>query len=206
MVITYLGGNCFKISAGSTTIAVNPPSSKSKHKVSKFGSDVVLISAHHDDWNGDDMAAHGDKEPFVIQGPGAYEVGEVVVTGYASAGALEKETNEHANTVYLVQFDGMRTLILGALSSPKLPQELRADLNDVDIVFVPLGDKTLDAKGAHDMTVALEAKLIIPYATDSGSDLKEFVKTAGGDSKPVEKLTLRAKEVATMSGEVALLK
>lgn len=207
MVITYLGGNCFKLSAGDTTIAVNPPAATSKHKVSKFGSDIVLISAHHSDWNGEETASHGTKEPFVVRGPGAYEVGDVVITGYASSGVLEKDTNEYANTVYLLQFDGMRVLLLGALASAKLPQELRADLNDVDIIFAPLGEKTLDAKGAHDLVVALEAKLVIPYATDTGSDLKAFIKTAGADDvKPVEKLTLRAKELATMSGDIALLK
>lgn len=207
MIITYVGGNCFKLSAGNTTVAVNPPSTQSKQKVSKFGADVVLISTHHNEWNGEETASHGDKDPFVISGPGAYEVGDVVVTGYASPGALEKEANDFANTIYLLQFDGMRILLLGALSSSKLPQEVRADLNDVNIVFVPLGSKTLDGKGAHDLVVALEAKLTIPYATDSSDDLKSFIKIAGGGSvKPVEKLTLKPKDISAMSGEVALLK
>jgi len=207
MVITYVGGNCFKVSAGDTTIAVNPPSASSKHKVPKFGADIVIIPAAHPDWDGEETASHGAKEPFVVRGPGAYEVGDVVITGYASEGAQGKETNDYGNAVYAVQFDGMNILLLGALSSAKLPQEIRADLDDVDIVFVPLGDSTLEAKSAHDLIVSLEAKLIIPYAVGTDKDLKEFVNLSGAaGAKPQEKLTLRAKDVTLMSGEVVILK
>jgi len=207
MVITYLGGNCFKLTAGDTTIAVNPPSATSTHKVSKFGADIVIIPTTHKDWDGEETASHGAKDPFVIRGAGAYEVGEVVITGYPSQGAMSGETSEYGNTIYFLQFDGMKVLLLGALSSSKLPQEVRADLDNVDIVFVPLGDKTLDAKAAHDLTVSLEAKVIVPFAVGNDKDLKEFMKLAGsGDVKAQDKLTLRAKEVATMSGEVVLLK
>ncbi len=206
MVITYLGGYCFKISSGDTTIAVNPPSATSKHKVSKFGADVVLISTNHPDWDGEETASHGDKEPFVIRGPGAYEVGDIVVNGYASEASLDKESNPYANTIYVVEFDGMKTVILGALSSSKLPADIRADVDDVDIVFVPVGDQTLEPKVAHELVVSLEPKLTIPYAV-GGDELKAFLKTAGaGDVKPTDKLTLRAKEVALMSGDIAVLK
>lgn len=206
MVITHLGGNCFKLSAGDTTVAVNPPSSTSKHTVSKFGSNIVLISAEHEDWNGVETASHGTKEPFVIRGPGAYEIGDVVVTGYASQGSLGKETSTYGNTVYLLEFDGMKVLILGALSSGKLSQDIRSDIDDVDIVFVPLGGSTLDAKDAHDLSVALEAKLVLPYAVNGAADLKEFISVAGVSGlKPQEKITLRPKDIAAMSGEVVVL-
>ena len=207
MVITYVGGHCFKISAGDTTIAVNPPATKSSFKVSKFGADVVLIPTEHPDWNGDETASHGSKESFVVRGPGAYEVGDVVVTGYASEGSVGKETSDNGNTVYAVQFDGMKLLLLGALSGGKLSPEALSDITDVDIVFVPVGGETLDPKKAHELVVKLEAKLIIPYAVGKDADLKEFIETEGAKGlKPVEKLTLRAKEVATMTGDIALLK
>lgn len=208
MIITYLGGHCFKLASGDTTIAVNPPAGKSSYKVSKFGADVALIPTEHPDWNGDETASLGGKEPFVVRGPGAYEVGDIVIHGYASEGAAGKETSEWGNTVYTLEFDGMHILLLGAISSNKLSQELRGDLADVDIVFVPVGGETLDAKKAHELVVSLEPRLIIPYAVGGkDTDLKEFLEAEGAKGvKPVEKLTLRAKEVATMSGEIAILK
>lgn len=214
MVITYAGGYCFKLSSGDTTIAINPPSSKSAHKVSKFGSDIVLISANHPDWDGEETATHGSKDPFVVRGPGAYEIGDVVVTAYASEGALVKglpadrqETSGYGNTIYAVEFDGMKVLVLGALSSAKLPQEARSDIDGVDIVFVPVGGETLAPKDAHDLVVSLEPKLIIPYSVGKSDELKAFLKSEGAtDVKAVDKVTLRAKEVSMMSGDIALLK
>lgn len=207
MIISYAGGNTFKLASGDTVIAINPPAASSAHKIPKFGADIVIISTAHEDWDGEETASHGAKEPFVIRGPGAYETGDVVVTGYASEGAQHGEKDTHANTVYTVQFDGMKVLLFGALSSAKLPQEVRADLGNVDIVFVPLGERTLDAKSAHDLAVSLEPKLIIPHTSNGNKGLKEFVKLSGAeDVKPVEKLTLRAKDLTVMNGEVALFK
>jgi L-ascorbate metabolism protein UlaG (beta-lactamase superfamily) len=207
MVITYAGGYCFKISSGDTMIAVNPPESTSAHKVAKFGADVVLISTQHPDWNGEGTAMLGGKEPFVVRGPGAYEIGDVVVTGYASEGALVGETSEYANTVYVVRFDGIKILILGALSNNKISQDALGDAGDVDIVFVPVGGATLEPKKAHELVVKLEAKVIIPYAVGNERELSEFLENEGAKGvKPVDKLTLRAKEVAGMSGEIVILK
>lgn len=207
MVITYAGGNCFKLSAGDTTVALNPPGNGSKHKVPKFGADIVLISAAHEDWNGEETATHGDTEPFVVRGPGAYEVGEVVVTGFSSEGSLSGETNEYGNTVYLLEFDGMKVLALGALSSAKLSQEIRSSLDEVDIVIAPVGGGTLDPKEAHELVVSLEPRVIIPHSADGPDELKSFLKTAGApDTKPVEKFTVRPKEISLMEGQVVVLK
>lgn len=199
MVITRAGGYCFKLSAGATTVAVNPPSSKSAFKVAKFGADIVLISKPDDpDWNGAETAAHGDKEPFIVQGPGAYEIGDVVVEGYA--------TDDNKNTLYTVMMDGMTVLVLGAITSAKLPPEAREALDDVEVIIVPVGEGTLDAKEAHELVTALEPNLVIPFQVGKGDNLKQFLKAEGAtDVKPVDKLTFRTKEVEAMDGEVMLL-
>ena len=206
MIIQKAGGYGFKISAGPVTVAVNPPSSRSKkHKVSKFGSDVVLVSIPDNDWNGVDTATHGEKEPFVISGPGAYEVGDVRVTGYGSRSDYGDVLSDVGNTVYIVEMDGIRVLVLGALSSGKLPQELRAELDEIGIVLVPVGDGTLDPKAAHELVTSIEPKAIIPYAVGSDKELNAFLKAEGGAGKPTDKFTIRAKELAAMDGEVVLL-
>ncbi|HEY5383033.1 MAG TPA: MBL fold metallo-hydrolase, partial [Candidatus Paceibacterota bacterium] len=70
MVISYLGGECFKITQGDLTLAFNPPSKDSSLKTSKFGADIALVSMDHEDFNGVKNAAFGEREPFVISGPG----------------------------------------------------------------------------------------------------------------------------------------
>ncbi|MDE2078778.1 MAG: MBL fold metallo-hydrolase [Patescibacteria group bacterium] len=207
MVIQRIGGYGFKISAGATTVAVNPPSQRSKKfKVSKFGADVVLVSVPHSDWNGVETATHGEKEPFVIQGPGAYEVGDVTVTGYATRGEYDDVLSDVGNTIYIVEMDGIRVLVLGALAEPKLPAEVRSELDTIGIILTPIGDGTLGPKEAHELVTSVEPKAVIPYAVGGEDDVKAFLKAEGETGvKPEEKFTVRAKELAAMDGAVVLL-
>lgn len=207
MIIQRVGGYCFKLSAGPVTVALNPPGAKSKLKVNKFGSDLVMVSVRNVDWEGAEAATHGDKEPFVISGPGAYEVGDITIAGFATPTEYGGKLADVGNTVYVFEMDGIRVVALGALSSPKLPQELRAELDEIGIVLVPVGDGTLDPKAAHELMVALEPKIIIPYGVGADGDaaVKAFLKAEGESPKPEEKLTIRAKEVQEKDGDVVLL-
>lgn len=206
MIIQRAGGFCFKISSGDTTLALNPPSQKSNYKVSKFGSDVVVVSVPERDWNGIETATHSGKEPFVVSGPGAYEVGAITISGYATPAEYGNVVSDVGNTIYIIEMDGIRVLALGALSSPKLPSEVRSEIDDIGIVLVPVGDGTLGAKEAHELVTSIEPKVIIPYLVGKEEDLKAFLKAEGeSGAKPVEKFTIRAKELATMDGEVILL-
>ena len=207
MIIQKVGGYCFKLSAGPVTVALNPPDGKSKLKVNKFGADLVMTQVRHMDWDGADTAAHGDKQPFVISGPGAYEVGDITVTGFATTTGYDGTELEVGNTVYIFNMDGIRVLALGALSSAKLPQDLRAELDEIGIALVPVGDGTLDPKAAHELMVSIEPKIIIPYGVgpDGDAAVKAFLKAEGESPKAEDKLTIRAKEVATHDGDVVLL-
>ena len=60
MIITYHGGQCFKVSFGDTTIAFDPPSKESKNfEAVKFGANAAFISLKHPDFNGKDQVSHG---------------------------------------------------------------------------------------------------------------------------------------------------
>ncbi len=206
MVIQKLGGYCYKLSSGQTTIALNPPSTDSNFKVNKFGSDLVLVSVRHEDFDGPDTASHGEKKPFVAVGPGEYEVGDITVKGFATPTEFEGPLMDVGNTAYIIDLDGIRVLALGAHSGEKLPQALRSELDTVGIVIVGVGKGALSAKAAHELMVALEPKIIIPYQVGKGDDVAQFVK-AEGESMPkaVEKLTVRAKEVESKDGEIVVL-
>lgn len=207
MVIQKVGTHCFKFSAGPVTVALNPPDAKSKLKVNKFGSDLVLVSLRNPDWDGPETASHGEKQPFVVAGPGAYEVGDITISGFGTATAYGGEELEVGNTAYVFTMDGIKVLALGALSSTKLPQDLRAEVDDIGIALIPVGDGTLDPKAAHELMVTLEPKIIIPYGVGPDGDkaVAAFCKAEGESPKPEEKLTVRAKEVAVHDGTVVLL-
>ena len=205
MVITYHGGQCFKVSFGDTTLAFNPISKKSKLPESKFGSDVAFVSLWHPDFNGVEQVSHGNKEPFVVNNPGEYEIGTVTARGFGVETTYAKEKT--FNTIYQVRLEDMNIVFLGALSNPEIDPKILGELGDIDILFVPIGgDEVLEVPQASKLATKLEAKIIIPMHYDAAA-LKAFLKEEGSESvKPVEKLTLKRKDVVGQSGEVMVLK
>jgi hypothetical protein len=205
MVISYHGGQCFKVSFGGTTIAFNPIAKKSKLESVKFGADAAFVSLWHSDFNGIEQVTHGAKKPFVVDGPGEYEIGEVTAHGFGVKTNYDKQ--DCYNTIYQVQLEGINMIFLGSLNDPEIDPKILGELGSVDILFAPIGGgDVLEVPQASKLAVKLEAKLIIPMHYD-GVALKAFLKEEGKESiKPADKLTIKRKDVQEMSGEVVVLK
>ena len=208
MIITYQGIEFFKLQVGDTVFAVNPISKESKFKPSRFGADVVLVSASHPDFNGADQMGFGEKKPFVISGPGEYEIKGVFVRGFSSVS--HHGGKDLINTIYLLSLDSINLCFLGAHDSTEIPTEMAEIIEDIDILFVPIGGEgVLDASAAYKLAVKLEPKLIIPmHYGDVGSKtaLKTFLKEGGEeDLKAEDKLTIKKKDLEGKEGEIVLL-
>lgn len=207
MVITFLGGEFVKIQFGDTILAFNPISKDSSLKPAKFGADIALISVNHSDMNGADQVSFGDKKAFAITGPGEYEVKGVFIKGHASESNYDKE--KRINTIYTVELEGMNICFLGAMDQSELPAEAEEAIDNVDILFVPIGGEgVLDAARAYKLAVAMEPKIIIPihYGDIGGKDaLKAFLKEAGESPKAENKLTLKKKDLDGKDADVVLL-
>jgi len=205
MVISHYGGECFKVSFGSTTLAFNPIGKKSKLPSVKFGSDAAFISMWHDDFNGIENVKHGSKDPFLVDGPGEYEIGSVVARGFGVKTTYDKV--QRFNTIYQVKLEEMNMVFLGALSDSEIDPKILGELGDIDILFVPIGGgDVLEVPQASKLAVKLEAKLVIPMHYDDIA-LNAFLKEEGNESvKPVEKLTIKRKDVNEMQGDVVVIK
>ncbi|MBX4206589.1 MBL fold metallo-hydrolase [Candidatus Parcubacteria bacterium] len=68
MIITYQGGESFKISQGELSVAINP--------ASKTSADVTIFSSAPRDTS--------EKSGFVVSGPGEYEVKDIFIKGFPS--------------------------------------------------------------------------------------------------------------------------
>jgi len=205
MVITYHGGQSFKVSFGDTTLAFNPASKTSKlTSVAKFGADAAFVSLWHKDFNGVQEVKHGAKEPFVVDTPGEFEIGSVVARGFGVETTYDKETT--FNTIYQVRLEDMNMIFLGALSDPDIDPKILGELGDIDILFVPIGGgDVLEVPQAAKLANKLEARLVIPMHYDAAA-LQTFLKEESKDGlKPVDKLTIKRKDVAEMAGEVVVL-
>ncbi len=210
MIINYFGKQFFKIQQGDLVIALNPISkdSKYKDKISRFGSNIVMITTNHPDFNGVDTATHGGSVPFVVSGPGDYEVSDVSIRGFLTETEINKE--KYMNTIYSFILDDIKLCFLGSVSG-EISNEIREAISGSDVLFVPIGGSgVLDPEKAYKLSLSLEPKIIIPmdYGDDKAKDsLKIFIKEGGAEKvEPIDKLTLKKKDLDMKDGEIIVFK
>ena len=208
MIITYHGKQFFKVQFGDTIFAFNPISKDFKSKSGKstrFGASVALITTDLPQSNGSDQVTYAGKDPFIIKGPGEYEVGGIFIKGIYNETTVDEVLK--VNTTYVTTIDNIKIVFLG-FSSGKLTGDVKEALDQVDILFVPVGegsDGQMNAHEAQAAVVTIEPKIIIPMGYDEKS-LPLFLKEAGvKNHEPVEKLTIKRKDLDGKSGEVIVL-
>lgn len=207
MIIQNYGRQHFKLQVGDLTVAINPVSKEGSGKIAKYGADVCLITTNHPDYNGEEQVTHGEKVPFVIKGAGEYEVAGIFIKGFNTETKLKvgKVEKTFQNTTYCFTLDGMKVTFLGALSQKLEPQH-KEIIDETDILFVPVGGDghTLNPYDAEKIAVSLEPKLVVPMDYTEQT-LSLFLKEAGAEKvEPVEKLTIKKKDIEGKLGEVVL--
>ena len=205
MILTYQGGAFVKVQFGDIVIAVNPISKDSKLKPSRFGADIAMVSVNHPDMNGFDQVSFGDKQAFAVTGPGEYEIKGVIIKGFKSESKYGGE--DRINTIYTINLENMNLCFLGAISTKDIPDEANEEIENIDILFVPVGvEGSISASDAYKLSVKLSPKLIIPLAWGDKTAIKAFIKEAGAeDDKPQDKLTLKKKDLDGREGDVVVL-
>jgi hypothetical protein len=209
MVISYYGIGCFKVQLGDVVIAFNPVSKDSDFKSTRFSSDIAIISLNDKNYNGVSNVSGGSRELFVIDGPGEYEAGGVYVKGFAVEQTIGGETK--MNTIYSVVFDDINLCHTGALNVLDIKPNVKEELGEIDILFVPItGGDLLGPSDASKLVNLLEPKIVIPMQHDlngtSKAAVASFLKESGVDSvSPADKLTIKMKDLEGKEGEVVIL-
>lgn len=211
MVITHHGGQCFKVTLGGLTLVFDPIAKGGTLAPSRFGADIALISRNHSDMNGIEEVTYGEKVPFTITGPGEYERQGIVIQGFLSYSdyGLAKGQEKAVNTIYAVQLEDMTLVHLGALASAELLKETRENIDDIDVLFVPIGGQgVLSSDDAHKLAVSLEPKIIVPMhwsGIGAPKALEIFLKKAGSDYEKMDKLTLKKKDLVDREGSILVI-
>ncbi len=202
MIITYHREGFVKVQQGELVVAFNPISREIDPKATRFGADLCLSSLNSPSFNGCETVIFGNKEPFVINGPGEYEIDGIFIYGLPSEGA-----DGQINTIFITEIEGIKLCHLGALANANLDPKTIEDIGAVDILFVPTaGGPVLSPKDATKLATSLEPKIIIPVMFEDETMLKTFAKEIGGDvANRVDKLTIKKKEVESKEGEVIII-
>ncbi|OHA02172.1 MAG: hypothetical protein A3H71_00685 [Candidatus Sungbacteria bacterium RIFCSPLOWO2_02_FULL_48_13b] len=212
MVITWYGQSCFKIQSGDLVLTIDPYGKEIGLTPPRFKTDMVLMTHEHMDHNN---VSSIPGEPFVVRGPGDYEIKEVAITGIPTFHDKSQGKERGRNTVYVIEMEEMRLVHLGDFGESEIRPETLEAIGEVDILFIPVGGTyTIDAETAAEVVAAIEPKIVIPmhYAIpglkvklDGASDfLKEMgVKTQSAE----ERLTIKKKDLSeSESTRVVVLK
>jgi L-ascorbate metabolism protein UlaG (beta-lactamase superfamily) len=185
--ITWFGRNAFRLRGREGVIVTDPCPRESGYNLGKPAADIVTVSRRDDPGYSAVSAVAGN--PIVLDAPGEYEVGGVLVSGTANLRA-----DGTRNVIFTIDLDGMRVVHLGLPTSPPPAAELQ-ELGDVDVLLVPVGGlNSLSSAAAADIVTTVEPKVVLPmnYRTNLESlelePVDRFVKETGAKAEPQPRL------------------
>lgn len=163
MNIYWYGQSFFKFEGDKSTLVADPFDNSYGLKIPRLTADIVTVSHDHTDHNNVDIIKGVEDEgPFVITGPGEYEVKGIFVQGLASFHDNKEGAERGENTIYRYDIDGIRIAHLGDLGHALTDFEL-SKLEGIDILIIPVGgDITIDAKQATELISQVEPRIVIP--------------------------------------------
>ncbi len=220
--ITWAGQSCFQISVSNSKnhdadIVIDPFDEKIGLKVPNFSADILLTSHDHADHNNTKAvkpaSRQGGGTPFLVSGPGEYEVKGVFIYGIHSFHDSVEGKERGSNTIYTIEAEDMKFCHLGDLGQKQLTDEQVDKIGAIDILMIPVGGKyTISAAEAQKIISQIEPKIVIPMHYDLPKikaeldDVNKFLKIMGKPSiAPVDKLTVKASTLPKDGMEIVVL-
>jgi hypothetical protein len=133
-------------------------------------------------------------QAFVLDGPGEYEVRDVLLTGVRTYRDDTKGQDRGKQVAFVVELDGMHTIHLGEIGH-LLTEEKLADIGPIDIACVPIGGALSPTRTAE-LVAQLDPKVVVAMpldeeATDVRDALAKFFHEMGGEQPaPQPKLSI----------------
>ncbi len=159
MEIDWFGHACFRLRSREGTVVTDPYSKEIGLSFARPRADIVTISHDHPGHNN----ASGVKgEPRVLTGPGEYEIRNIFITGIQTWHDKKGGKERGANTVYIVEMDGLTICHLGDLGH--VPTQTQAEaLGNIDVLLIPVGGvSTINASDASEIVSLVEPQIVIP--------------------------------------------
>ena len=130
---------------------------------------------------------------FVLDGPGEYEVRDVLLTGIRTYRDDEKGAKRGRSTAFVVELDGLHTIHLGDVGH-LMTEEKLGDIGSIDIACVPVGG-ALSATKAAELVAQLDPKIVVAMPicaeeADCAEALAKFFHEMGGEPTPQAKLAI----------------
>ncbi|MDI6602522.1 MAG: MBL fold metallo-hydrolase [Patescibacteria group bacterium] len=221
MNIFWHGQSCFEIITtpaknSQVRIVIDPFSGEIGLRVPKLEADILLVShSHYDHNNIKAVSPHTSIfPPFLISGPGEYEIKNVFIQGIDSWHDNCRGQERGENTIYTIEAEDLKLCHLGDLGQKELTEEQLEKIAEVDILMIPIGGTyTISAKEALKIMSQIEPKIIIPMhyflpkLKIKLDGLDKFLKLLGIKSITSEnKLSIKKKDISSEEAKIIVLK
>lgn len=212
--IQYLGHACFRLRGRDGIVLCDPYSREIGLDMGRPTAHIVTISHGHPDHNHTAQVRPMREKLFVIEGPGEYEVGGIMIAGIHTYHDQAKGAERGRNIVFVIHLDDLVFCHLGDLGHELSQAQVEA-IGDVDVLFVPVGGgETISPAEAINVISQIAPRIVIPmhYANAQLSfeyplaPLERFTHEMGQKEFTLEeKLSLSASSLPAEGEETRLI-
>lgn len=170
MEITWYGRTCIRLRGRDAVVVHDPYQAVVGPTGRGITGDIVTFS-HPDDSplpkakgtpsrDGKTLLPSSLEQAFTLDGPGEYEVKEVLLTGVRTYRDDQRGAHNGKQVAFVVELDGLHTIHLGDIGH-LLTEEKLGEIGSVDIACVPVGG-TLSATRAAELVAQLDPRIVVP--------------------------------------------
>jgi len=217
MELTWYGRTCIRLRGKDAVVVADPYQAVVGPTGRGITGDIVTFS-HPDDTplpkakgktsrDGKTRLPSSLEDAFVLDGPGEYEVRQVLMTGVRTYRDDLRGATKGKGVCFAVEMDGVHTIHLGDIGH-LLSEEKLGDIGSIDIVCVPLGG-SLSPTNAAALVAQLDPRIVVPMPVcddeaDCAEALAKFFHEMGGEPLIQSKLSVTSSSLPVETTTVLL--
>jgi L-ascorbate metabolism protein UlaG (beta-lactamase superfamily) len=203
MEMTWYGRTCIRLRGKDAVVVADPYQAVVGPTGRGITSDIVTFS-HPDDTplprakgktsrDGKTRLPSSLDDAFVLDGPGEYEVKDVLMTGIRTYRDDIRGATKGKGVSFAIEIDGVNAIHLGDIGH-LLSEEKLGDIGTIDIVCVPLGG-ALSPTNAAALVAQLDPRIVVPMPlcdeeADCAEVLARFFHEMGAEPVTQPKLSV----------------
>jgi L-ascorbate metabolism protein UlaG (beta-lactamase superfamily) len=203
--IQYLGRAAVRIRGREGVVLTDPFPRSDSYDIGKPLAHIVSLSSNDPARTFvEAVKPAGERERvFVIDGPGEYEVGGIMVNGIRTYRDDARGAERGRNTIYVFHLDDLTFCHLGELGHDLTTQQIE-EIGTIDVLFVPTYTALTPAK-LTEVISAIEPRMVVPLYDDPGQ-LDRFVHELGlKDWEAQEKLVVTSSSLPAEGEETRVV-
>jgi L-ascorbate metabolism protein UlaG (beta-lactamase superfamily) len=205
MELTWYGRTCVRL-RGRDAVVVSDPYQSVVGPTGRGITGEIVTFSHPDDSplprakgrpsrDGSTLLPTSLEDAFVLDGPGEYEVRDVLLTGVRTYRDDSKGAERGRQTAFVVELDGIHTMHLGDIGH-LLSEEKLGDIGSIDVVCIPIGG-SLNPTRAAELVAQLDPRIVVPMPVCEdeaacAEALAKFFHEMGGEPASQSKLAITA--------------